>query len=422
MKIKLDYGEKGLIIDAPLKNLLKIVEIKHSPPLKNVENNFIRSFENPIISRPLREIAYGKKNACIVISDLTRPIPYRDILPIILGYLISAGIKKANITILIATGIHRPMTEGEIDAYIGRNISGDFKVINHFSGRKKEHVYLGRTKNGTRVYIDRRYLDSELKIITGLIEPHLLAGYSGGRKAVCPGLVADETIRFAHGPDIIDHPGACVGVLKGNPFHEEAVKIAKKAGVDFCINITINKDRKITGVFSGDFEKAHLRGAKFLERYSKIAVPAAPDIIITTGGGEPLDNTFYQSVKGVNSVKNIIKKGGIVILASCCREGVGSDDFKSLLLKAKSANQIMAKIRSPDFFQIDQWMVQHLCQVLERAEVYLFSENIRRSPGNLVKSIPTVEAGIKVALNKLGQDAKIVVIPSGPYIVPFLKK
>ena len=422
MKIRISYGEKGLVVDVPRRNLLKVLEIKDALPIKNLSKAVRNSLNRPINSRPLRELACKKRNAVVVISDHTRPIPYKDILPPLLSALIAAGLRKEDITILIATGIHRPMTKKAIDSLVGKTISNRFRIINHRSCNKRYHIYLGKTRRGTPVYIDRTYVKADLKIVTGLIEPHLLAGYSGGRKGICPGLVANETIRFVHGPKIIDHPKAHVGILKGNPLHEEALAIAKKAGIDFCLNVTINRGKEVTGVFAGDFEKVHIRGVKFLDRFNRILVPERPDIIITTGGGAPLDNTFYQSVKGPNNIRKIIKKGGIVILASSCREGVGSPEFTRLLLKAKDLHHVMAMIRKPGFFCIDQWMVQHLCHVLERADVYLYTHNIKPALAKrlLIKPISSVEDGIKLALDKMGHDAKILVIPSGPYLTPFL--
>jgi len=422
MKIKLAYGEKGLVIDIPRRNLLKVLEIKDAPPIRNLSKAVLNSLEKPLHASSLRELASRKKNAVVVISDHTRPIPYKDILSPLLNTLIAAGLKREDITILIATGIHRPMTKKEIDKFIGKAISNRFRIINHRSCNKKDHIYLGKTRRGTPVYIDRVYVKADLKIVTGLIEPHLLAGYSGGRKAICPGLVANETIRFVHGPKIIDHSNACIGVLRGNPLHEEAMAIAGRSGIDFCLNVTINRKKEVTGVFAGDFEKVHAHGVKFLDRFNKILVPEKPDIIITTGGGSPLDNTFYQSVKGPNSIKKIIKKGGVVILASCCKEGVGSREFIQLLLEAEDLHHVMARIRRPGFFRIDQWMVQHLCHVLERADIYLYSHNIKPSLAKrlLVKPISSVEEGIRLALYKMGRDAKILVIPSGPYLIPFL--
>ena len=423
MKIKLAYGEKGLVIDVPCRNLLKVLEIKDAAPLKNLRGAVRKSLESPIHSSPLRELARGKRNAVVVISDNTRPIPYKNILPPLLNSLISGGLKRKDIVLLIAAGIHSPMTKKEIESFLGKNISDRFRIVNHLSGNKKTHVYLGKTSRGAPVYIDRTYVKADLKIVTGLIEPHLLAGYSGGRKAICPGLVANETIRFAHGPEIIDHPRACVGVLKGNPLHEEAMAMAKKAGIDFCLNVTINRKKKVTRVFAGDFEKVHRNGVKFLDRFNKILVPERPDIIITTGGGAPLDNTFYQSVKGPNSVKKIVKKGGVIILASACKKGIGSPEFTRLLFKAKSVHSALTKIRQRDFFCIDQWMVQHLCHVLERAEVYFYSRNLkpRLAKQLLVKPVSSVEEGIRIALDKMGHDAKILVIPSGPYVIPSTK-
>lgn len=423
MKIRLSYGERGLVLDVAKRNILKVLDIKAAAPIKNIPEAIRKTLVEPIHSAPLREIAFKKDNAVIVISDRTRPIPYKEILPPILDTLIKCGIKKEKIVILIATGIHRPSSKEEIKELVGNEISNAFKVINHISGNKKSHIYLGHTQRSTPVYIDRTYVQASLKIVTGLIEPHLLAGYSGGRKAICPGLVGNQVIRFAHGPRIIDHPKATIGVLRGNPFHEEALAVARKAGIDFCVNVILNKKKEVTGVFSGDFEAAHMQGVRFLNRFNRVVVPEKPGIIITTGGGAPLDNTFYQSVKGVNSVRHIIRKGGVVILASSCREGVGSKEFTELLLKTKSVPDALAKIRSPGFFEIDQWMVQHLCHVLERADVYFYSHNIKPglSKRLLVRPIGSIEEGIESAMDKMGPDTKIVVIPDGPYVIPVLR-
>ena len=324
MKVDMKYGHGTVPIDIPDKNLAGVLETAQSIPLSDADSAVRKSILTPIASQSLADIALGRDSACIVISDITRPVPNQVILPPILETLDQSGISREKITILIATGIHRPNEGKELEEMVGRSIMDSYRIVNHFSQQSESHAFLGNTHKGTPVYIDKTYLSADLKIITGLIEPHLMAGYSGGRKAICPGLASIETMKVMHGPELMEHPKSAVGILDGNPFHREATEIAQMAGVDFSLNVSIDKNRKITGVFAGDLVESHLVGAKSVEKQAKVTLPEPVDAVVVSSAGYPLDTTFYQAIKGLLTAVEIVKHGGSILLVAACSEGIGS--------------------------------------------------------------------------------------------------
>ena len=422
MKIQLDYGEKGLRVEVPDKNLVKILSMKKSRPNSNPLKMVTLSLENPIAAPPLSALAQDKKNACIVICDITRPVPNKILLPPILKILENSGIKRENITILIATGIHRPNEGDELIYLIGEEIASNYRVINHFAQNMETHTFLGQTTKGTEVFVDSMYVNADLKITIGFIEPHLMAGFSGGRKLICPGISSLETVKVMHGPAILEHPNTREGIIDGNPFHEEALEIAQMAGVDFIVNVALNEDRKITRIFSGDLIKAHAEGVSFVRDHVKDTIPEAVDIVVTTSAGYPLDATYYQSIKGLTAALPIVKKGGTIILTAECREGMGSPEFSQLVTETYDITQFMKDIYRDDYFVVDQWQLEELVKVLRKAEVYLYADGISAEDKGkiLITAVDTVEAGIFKALERQGESAKIAVIPKGPYILPVL--
>ena len=293
-----------------------------------------------------------------------------------------------------------------------------YRFRNHVARNADEHVHLGRTARGTEIWLDRGFVAADLKIVTGLIEPHLMAGYSGGRKAVAPGLAGVETMRSAHGAAMLeDNVGP--GIIDGNPFHEDLMEIARLARVDFMVDVSIDRARRLTGVFAGDIEQAHEAGMRAVEHEVRVDLPTAADIVITSAGGYPLDETFYQSIKGLTGALNIVRRGGTIILAAALSEGIGSQDFQELLRNARGNDDFMARITSPGFFRIDQWMVQHLCQVLRKAEVIVVTDGLAPDVLRtlLVTSAPTVEAALARAVAQHGSTAHVAVLPQGPYVL-----
>ncbi len=283
MKVKLDYGKTGLEVTVPDDRLIAPpLSLREVPPLANPEQAIEERLRNPIGTPPLSEVARGKRTACVVICDITRPVPNKQILPPILRTLEEAGVPREGITILIATGLHRPNVGDELIELVGEEIARQYRCENHYGKRLEEHDYLGTTPNGVPVWIDKRYTRAELKITTGLIEPHLMAGFSGGRKVICPGLAALETVKVWHGPRFLEHPNADCGILEGNPVHEENTRIARMAGCDFIVNVCIDGQRRITGVWAGDMIQAWQQGVQFC-RHGRC--PGSPT---RRGGGNQL--------------------------------------------------------------------------------------------------------------------------------------
>jgi nickel-dependent lactate racemase len=303
---------------------------------------------------------------------------------------------------------------------VGPEISAQYRIENHHGKRTEEHDYLGETSRGVPVYLDSRYVRADLKITTGLIEPHLMAGYSGGRKVICPGIAALETIKVWHSPRFLEHPRADCGILEGNPVHEENTVIAKMAGCDFIVNVCLDGQRRITWVGAGHMEKAWLEGVRFLEGIVKVPVPGLVDIVVTSCAGYPLDTTWYQAVKGLTGALPIVKQGGTIVLAASLSQGLGSADFQNLMADNPDLEVFRQRILGPDYFAVDQWQLEELAKVVRRCKVKVVSDGI--PPETLrrcfVEPAPTVEQAVAESLAEYGPQARVAVIPRGPYVLP----
>src|SRR5205823_3147217 len=331
MRITLDYGRTGLEVELPEDRIVGPLAIRPAEPLANPDEAVELALQNPIGSQPLAEVARGRKNACILVCDITRPVPNRVLLPPLLRTLEEQGIARRDILILIATGLHRPNEGRELEEMLGPEIVASYRIENHHGKVKEEHDFLGVTPNGVPVWLDARYLRADLKITTGLIEPHLMAGYSGGRKVICPGIAALETVSVWHGPRFLEHPNADCGIVAGNPVHEENTRIAQMAGCDFIVNVCIDGRRRVTWLGAGDMIAAWQRGVEFCENVVKAGVPEPLDVVVTSCAGYPLDTTWYQAVKGLTGALPIVKTGGTIVLAASLSEGLGSPEFQGLL-------------------------------------------------------------------------------------------
>ena len=422
MQITLDYGKTGLSVTLPAERLLvPPLTIRDAVPLANPVSAIDSAIANPIGSKPLSEIAKGKKTACIVICDITRPVPNSLILPAILKTIEAAGVPRTGITILIATGLHRPNEGEELVELVGEFVAKNYRCENHFGKDRDSHEYLGTTPNGVPAWIDSRYTHAELKITTGLIEPHLMAGYSGGRKLICPGIAALETVKVWHGPRFLEHPKADCGIVEGNPVHAENTLIAQMAGCDFIVNVCIDGKRQITWVGAGDMIKAWERGVEFCRESVKSTVPRAVDIVVTSCAGYPLDTTWYQAVKGLTGALPIVKNGGTIILAASLTEGLGSPEFQTMLADY-DANGRYDKPSPNPTCEMDEWQLVMLKKVLANCRVKVVShglsaEILRRCR---VEPVATVEQAVAESLLHYGRSATLAVIPKGPYVLPVL--
>lgn len=423
MRIKLDYGRTGLEVNLPDERLVGPLAIKPARPLDHPDKALANVLAQPTGTPPLAELARGRKNACILVCDITRPVPNKILLPPMLRILEEAGIARQDIQILVATGLHRPNEGAELVEMLGPDIVAGYRVENHHGKVLAEHDYLGTTPRGVPVYLDSRYLRADLKISTGLIEPHLMAGYSGGRKVICPGIAALETVKVWHGPQFLEHPKADCGFLEGNPVHEENTYIAQMAGCDFIVNVCLDGDRRITWVGAGDMIAAWEAGVRFVEDVVRVGVPEPVDIVVTSSAGYPLDTTYYQCIKGMTGALPIVKRGGTIILAASLSEGLGSPEFQHLMQDNPDLKVFKQRILGKDYFVMDQWQLEELAKVLERCKVKIVSSGI---PADVlrqrcyVEPAASVEQAVADCLAEYGPQAKIAVIPKGPYVLPYV--
>jgi nickel-dependent lactate racemase len=422
MRITLDYGRTGLPVELPDDRVVGPLAIKPAQPLAFPEHEVAEAIAKPIGTPPLAEVARGRKNACILVCDITRPVPNRIILPPMLKILEEQGIARKDILILNATGLHRPNEGKELEEMLGPDIVRAYRVENHRGKSLDEHDYLGVTPRGVPVYLDKRYVRADLKITTGLIEPHLMAGYSGGRKVICPGIAALETVKVWHGPQFLEHPKADCGFLDGNPVHEENTRIAWMAGCDFIVNVCIDGQRRITWVGAGHMEHAWREGVKFVENVVRVPVAAPLDVVVTSSAGYPLDTTWYQAVKGLTGALPIVKQGGTIILAASLSEGIGSPEFQHLLNDNPDLTAFKQRILGKDYFVMDQWQLEELAKVRARCRVKVVSDGLPPETLRKCHAEPavSVERAVADSLAEYGPQARVAVIPKGPYVLPYV--
>ena len=424
MKITLDYGKTGLQVEMPDKNVIGVLSLTPAPPLIDPAQAIRACLEAPIGARPLRELAEGRRSACIVVCDITRPVPNALVLPPVIETLQAAGIAAHEVTILIATGTHRPNFGPELVTILGEEVPAlGCQVVNHVCDDPDTHRSLGTTPNGVPVALDTRYLDADLKITCGLIEPHFMAGYSGGRKMVMPGIAALHTIQAWHSPRFLEHPSAANGITAGNPVHEENTFIAQLAPPDLIVDVVLDTDRSITGVFAGGMIEAWEAGVAFARQHVRAALPELADIVVTSSAGWPLDLTYYQTIKGMVGALPVVKPGGTIIIASACAEGIGGPDFTRTLFETENLETLMARMQEPDWRPVpDQWQIEELAKAVRSNTVVCVTDGIPAETLSklFVTPAPSVEAAVASALAVHGEDAKIAVIPKGPYVLPFV--
>lgn len=419
MRVKLEYGRSGLEVEVPDRNVVRTLAYKDAPQVPDPAGAIRDSLVHPIGSPPLAELARGRRDACIVICDITRPVPNQAILTPLLATLEQSGIPREKITILVATGLHRPNLGDELVEMVGAEIAANYRIENHHGKELSEHTFLGNSPRGVPIWIDSRYVQADLKITIGLIEPHLMAGYSGGRKLICPGIAALETVKVWHGPDFLEHPKADCGILEGNPVHEENTWIGRHTGCDFIVNVVIDAQRRLLKVVAGDMEAAFLEGVAFVRGVVRDTVPEPVDVVVTSSAGYPLDTTFYQAVKGLTGALPIVKQGGTIILAASLTEGIGSPEFQRLFKENDTLETFVERILGKDYFVMDQWQLEELAKVRRKCKVKIVSHGLSAGVlnGLFVESAPSVEQALAASLAEYGSAAKVAVIPKGPYVL-----
>ena len=410
------FGKTGLEVSLPEGRNYDVVESRSAKPLADPSKAIAYALDHPIASEPLVKLATGKRTAAINVCDITRPAPNRVTLPPLLEGLHSAGIPVDGITILIATGLHRGATPEEIDIIVGPEIAGKYRVVNHDAKDFAAHRSLGATRRGTPVYIDERFMAADLHITLGFIEQHLMLGFSGGRKLIAPGVAAQETIKVIHSPKFMREPMATEGAIEGNPLHAELLEIAAMARHDFILDVTMTPQREITGVFAGNPVEAHAAGVDFMRRTSLYPLSGMADVVITSSAGYPLDLTFYQTAKGITAAEHVVKRGGRILLVAECAEGLGSPEYAEKV-RAYPGNQEYLDAIAGTPVVPDQWQLEKLALVGLKNDLYFCTPGVRAEDIGAFgeRHFGDVNEAITAVLEDLPEDARIVLIPEGPY-------
>jgi lactate racemase len=422
MHIRLAFGKSGLVVELPDGPSYEVLHSRSAEPLQDVSHALAQALDHPIGTPGLRELARGKSTAAISVCDITRPAPNSITLPPLLERLHAAGIPTGGVTILIATGLHRPATPAEIESIVGASIASTYRVVNHNAKDLASHAAVGSTRRGTPVYVDKRFVDADLHITLGFIEQHLMAGFSGGRKLIAPGLAAQETIKVLHSPGFMREPRAVEGSIEDNPLHAELMEIASLVRHDFMLDVALTKTREIAGIFAGSGREAHAAGIRFVRDSQLETLPEPVDAVITTGAGYPLDLTFYQTIKGVTAAQHIVKPGGRILAFGECSEGVGAHEFANQLARLSTYDDFLQTLNATPV-EVDQWQLEKLALAGRRFEVLFYAPGITTSgiapkvSGELADRIfSTPEAALSALLQGLPKNARIAVIPEGPYV------
>jgi nickel-dependent lactate racemase len=416
MKARFSFGKSGIDVSVPDNYRTQVILSQTAQALEDELVALNAALDAPIGSAPLAELAAGKKTAAISVCDITRPAPNWLTLPPVLERLHAAGIPVEGVTILIATGLHRGATEEEINTIVGPEIAAKYRIVSHDAKALAEHRFLGETGRGTPVYIDERFVAADLHITLGFIEQHLMAGFSGGRKLVAPGLAAQETIKVLHSPRFMREPLATEGSIAQNPLHADLLEIARMVRHDFMLDVTLTQERRISGVFAGDPVQAHAAGVAFVERTCLERLDEPVDAVITSAAGYPLDLTFYQIVKGVTAAAHMVKPGGRILIVAQCAEGVGSPEFARKLASLRSFRSFLNEIHSAPV-EVDQWQLEKLALTGEKYELSFFTPGVTRGQLGFLgeSSFSTLVEAVAATLAGLPDDARVAMVPEGPY-------
>ena len=422
MKVRLAYGRSGLVIDVP-EDRTTVVQPQYLPGLPDQYGAIRTAVRDPVGgASSLRRIAGPSDIVAISVCDITRPMPTSTVLPVVLEEL--AQVPDENIVILIATGTHRPNSYGELRDMLGAQIVDRFTVVNHDAFDTTGVVHLGDTPGGIPILLNQIWAEADVRLTLGFVEPHFFAGFSGGPKMVAPGLAAFQTTMMLHNAEMIGHPNATWGVTVGNPIHDAIREIAAQTGVDFSVEVTLNRDHQITSVYAGEPETAHRAASRFAKSVAMQPVDEPFDVVVTTNSGYPLDMNLYQAVKGMSAAAQVVKRGGTIICAAECSDGVPEHGEYSRLLRSRSSpEELLDMICAAAHNVHDQWQVQIQAQIQLKASVMvktgsLSDDQIREAH---LEPVDDVERAMRDALEAAGPNARLCVIPEGPQTIPYLR-
>jgi nickel-dependent lactate racemase len=425
IRISLPYGKRSLIANLPTRNLMQIVRSKRITEIRNLEHAITSALQNPLGSARLGQLARKGSKVAIVIDDATRPTPTRIVLRPILKELHEAGVRDKDITIVIATGLHRKATAEEKVQMIGREILTRVRVVNHDAHVSSATVRLGVTTRGTPVLINKTVAGADLRVLTGHIAPHSMAGYTGGGKSILPGASGMRTIIADHGFEATADPKSILGQIKGNPIREDIEEAAKMVGPSFIVNVVIDSHGETVKVVAGDMVYAHRTGTEVVDRMAKVTAHRKADVVISACG-YPKDISLYQATCGIAAASRlpapIIKKNGVLVLVAECREGIGSAPFQSIMSMG-TPEEILRHLSRPHFWMQDQWAAQIWSSILTNVEIIVVTDQIDKKTlaGMNISHEATIADAMRRALNRVGKDAQIIALPDAPYVIPVLR-
>ena len=423
MQVDINYAKGNLTLDLDDRYDVTVIAKNPMPVLADPKAAIIEAINNPVGGGVLDDLAGPGKTACILICDITRPVPNGLFLPILIKRLMDQGVTASDITVLVATGLHRPNEGAELDELVGSEwVMKTVNVVNHFARDDAAHTDLGKTETrGTSVLIDSRFVDADIKIATGLVEPHFMAGYSGGRKVIAPGVAHADTITTFHNAEFMENPNAINCNLIGNPLHEEQLEIVKMVGGALALNTVIDEHRQLSMVTFGEIIESHAQAVNFVKSYAEVTVPQLFKTVVTSTAGYPLDKTYYQTVKGMVGAMDILEPGGNLIIASACDEGMGSDEFVEAQKRLISLGPdgFLAEIQKKSRADIDEWQTEMQLKPMRIGTVHLYTDGLSDEELVLtgVNIVTSMEDAIAQSVQQSG-DNQIAVIPEGPYVIP----
>ena len=421
MKIKLAYGEGHLAVEFP-EDRTTVIEPTAIAGLPDERAALMSALDQPIGVPSLRQLVHKDSRVTIVFTDITRATPNHRLIPWLLDYL-SGLVPRENITLLNGLGTHRPNTRAELEKLLTPAVVENYRVLNHEPENLAAHVQVGVTRAGTPALLNRHLVAADVRIITGFIEPHWFAGFSGGPKGIMPGVAHLNTVMSNHGARNIGDANAVFGVTEGNPIWEEMRDIAMRVGPSFLLNVALNDDREITGIFAGNLMTAHKVGIEFVRKVSMQPVSELFDVVVATNSGYPLDMNLYQGIKGMSAGVRILKPGGTLILAAECREGMPLGcPMDQLLRRVSCPEEVLSLVATRGFAHPEQWQAQLFALIQRRANILVYSslsdEIIRAAH---LKPCRDIAATVAETLGKIGGQARVAVLPQGPLTIPYLK-
>ncbi len=422
MKVKLAYGKTGYPVELSDSYHIDIIEPRWIESTEDQEHSITQSLLNPYNSRPLAEIVNPGDKIAIIFSDITRATPYNVILPPLLREL--QNIPKENICFYCANGSHRPATEQELIKILGEDIVKEYQIIQNDANNPDLHKYVGTTSSGNEIYLNKEVLNCNIKILTGFIEPHFFAGFSGGGKAIIPGMAYVSTIKYNHSIAHLSNEKVNWGITYGNPLWEEMMEAAELVHGLFLLNITLNRDKDITNVFAGELRSAHKAGCQFVKDSAMAPVKNLYDIVITSNSGYPLDLNIYQTVKGMSAASQIVKPGGTIIMAAECWDGIPSNsDYETILTSVTNVSELMEFIKKNESTLKDTWQIYYQALIQLKADVYIFSDKLDDNTIKkaLFKPARNISKLVDELIQKIGPTARICILPEGPQTIPYLK-